>query len=285
MVMTRQRIAMIGRCTMGVQVSTRKIASYFHVDPEIVSFIPELLADFDELGSFPETIVALLRDAWSTDETGCVLDLGCGFGAVTRAIAREFQCQVTGVDMLEAFVAEADRRAKAAGLGHLCHFRCDDIRNFLASDHSFDVALLLSVGDALGPMDETVGRMRRAVRPNGCMVIDDGFALDDEPRTFPGYEYLETRERLITQLTSHGDELIREVTVPLDEVREQNRIYTERIAGRVRRLSAEHPEHREAFERYLDREREECALLENHVVCATWLIGKRAESMDLRRPT
>jgi SAM-dependent methyltransferase len=259
---------------MSTKISTKEVAAYFHVDPEIVPFVPELFADFDELGSFPQTIVALVRDVHPPDATIRVLDLGSGLGAVSRAIAREFRCRVTGVEMLAAFVTEAGRRAEAAGLGHLCHFRCDDIRDFLATDHGFDVALLLSVGDALGPMDESVGRMRRSVRPGGYLIIDDGYATDDEPKSFPGYEYLETHEKVIARLTSHGDELIRELTVRPEELREQNRVYTERIAGRVRKLSLEHPEHREAFERYLDRERQECALLEGHVVCATWLLRK-----------
>jgi SAM-dependent methyltransferase len=259
---------------MPLRVSDRKVADYFHVDEQIVPFIPELFADFDELGSFPATIVGLLRETDFPKEPARVLDLGSGFGTVSRTIAGEFRCRVTGVDMLDAFVAEADRRTKTAGLDHLCHFQCDDIRNFLTRAHRFDVALLLSVGDVLGSMDETVGCMRRAVRPGGHLIIDDGYARDDEPKSFPGYEYLETHERLIAQLTSHGDELIREVTVPPDEVRKQNRTYTERIAGRVRKLSVEHPEHRAAFERYLDRERKECALLENHVVCATWLLRR-----------
>ena len=94
-----------------MQISTQEIATFFHVDVEIVYFIPELLADFDELGSFPETIVALLRDVDWPKEDASVLDLGSGLGAVSRAIAKEFQCRVTGIDMFEPFVTDASRRA------------------------------------------------------------------------------------------------------------------------------------------------------------------------------
>jgi SAM-dependent methyltransferase len=258
---------------MSVRATARKIAAYFHIDAAIASFVPDLLADFDELGSFPDTIVAVLEEA-SLPEDSHVLDLGSGFGAVSRAIARELGFRVTGVDLLEPFVAEAGRRAEADGVGHLCHFHCDDIRNFLEAEHRFDAVLLISVGDVIGPMDTTVGCLRRAVRPGGYMIIDDGYAVDEVPQGFPGYEYVESRGKLIAQLTEHGDELVREVTVPPGEVREQNRIYTKRIAGRVRRLSREHPEHRDAFERYLNREKRESELLEDHMVCATWLLRK-----------
>ncbi len=130
-----------------MKISVRQIARFFHVNLEIVPFTPELLADLDELGSFPETIVSLLP-------------------------------------------------------------------------------------------------------------------------------YLEKHERLLAQLTSQGDELVREVTIPLEEVRKQNRLYTERITGRVQNLSREHPQHRKSFEGYLEREQKECAILEDYVVCATWLLRR-----------
>lgn len=259
---------------MGVHVSTREIAAYFHIDVEIAPFIPELLAEFDALGSFPETIVALLRDADLAEGTR-VVDLGCGFGAVSRAIASELGFEVTGVDMLDAFVTEARRRAMAEGVGHLCRFHCADIRDFLDEPDRYDVALLVSVGDALGSMDQTVGRLREDVRPGGYMIVDDAYAVDDTPKSFPGYEYVEDRERVIARLTAHGDTLVREIPVTREETQRQDREYTKRIARRVRRLSREHPEHRDAFERYLAREKRESALLEDHMACATWMLRRR----------
>ena len=59
-----------------------------------------------------------------------------------------------------------------------------------------------------------------------------------------------------------------------DESTNQNRIYVERIARRVDELSLEHPEHKEAFERYLDRERKESAFIEDHLTYATWLLRR-----------
>jgi 2-polyprenyl-3-methyl-5-hydroxy-6-metoxy-1,4-benzoquinol methylase len=259
---------------VGTHGSARETAAYFHIDEELVPFIPELLADFDALGSFPETIVALLRDA-ALPEGSRVIDLGCGYGAVSRAIASRLGFEVTGVDMLDAFVTEARRRAEAEGVGHLCRFHCADIRDFLAEPTRYDVVLLVSVGDPLGPMDRTIGRLRERVQSGGYMIVDDGYVVDDAPRSFPGYEYLEGREQVVARLTAHGDSVVREVPVTTEETRRQNEEYTRRIAGQVRRLSRAHPEHRDAFERYLDREKRESALLEEHIACATWMLRRR----------
>ena len=180
-----------------------------------------------------------------------------------------------GVDMLDAFVMEARRRAETEGVGHLCRFHSADIRDFLDEPSRYDVALLVSVGDPLGSMDRTILRLREHVRPGGYMIIDGGYAADDTPMSFPGYEYVEDREQVIARLTAHGDPIVREIPVTPEEMRRQDREYTRRIADQVRRLSREHPEHRDAFERYLAREKRESALLEDHMVCATWMLRRQ----------
>ena len=70
------------------------------------------------------------------------------------------------------------------------------------------------------------------------------------------------------------DTIVREIPVTPEETRRQDREYTWRIARQVRRLSHEHPEHRDAFERYLALERRESALLEDHMACATWMLRR-----------
>lgn len=69
---------------------------------------------------------ALLRRAvYASGER--VLDVGCGGGASSLAIARAVHArgQVTGVDISPLLVAEGTRRAAAAGLDNLC-FKCAD---------------------------------------------------------------------------------------------------------------------------------------------------------------
>jgi 2-polyprenyl-3-methyl-5-hydroxy-6-metoxy-1,4-benzoquinol methylase len=160
-------------------------------------------------------------------------------------------------------------------VGHLCHFHCADLRDFLEQAPRHDVVLFVSVGDPLGSPDRMVGRLREHVRPGGYMIIDDAYAVDEGPTDLPGYHYIEGRERTMAGLTVHGDTLVREVIVTPEQTRRQNREYTRRIARQVRRLEREHPEHQDAFERYLAREKRESALLEEHMVCATWMLRRR----------
>ena len=193
---------------------------------------------------------------------------------MSRAVAEALDCRVVGVEMFGAFVDEARRRADAAGLGHRCEFRCEDIREFLATPHRFDVALLLAVGSPLGPMDRSIAGIRRVVRPGGSMIIDDAYTLDDSTKTFPGYEYVDSRETLLAQLTSHGDEIVRERVLGPDEMRAIDRRYIDSIESRAGALAAAHPDDADLIRGYVDRQERAAAAWERNAVSAAWLLRR-----------
>lgn len=64
---------------------------------------------------YPSSLTAAVRDALGLDGTGRLLDVGCGPGSLTLMLAPLFQSTV-GVDPDAGMLAEAGRRAAAAGL-------------------------------------------------------------------------------------------------------------------------------------------------------------------------
>src|SRR3977135_3258573 len=54
------------------------------------------------------------------------LDVGCGAGGGTRLLAAR-GARVTGVDLSPTMIAQAQRRAAAAGLADRCNFRVQDL--------------------------------------------------------------------------------------------------------------------------------------------------------------
>ncbi len=257
----------------------QKQADYFVIDPEIVEFVPQILADFDELGSEPERIADWFEDLELSRRAFRVLDLGCGKGAVAIALAKRFGCQVHGVDMVGHFVNEAREKAKAAGVQNLCTFAVGDIvevaADVAARGAEYDAVLLVSVGDVFGDKMSTMRALRACVRSGGHIVIDDAYLKPGVSVNFPGYEHASTRQETIAHLTAFGDELIREHQISPDEMRAQNDRYTAMIARRILELKQKHPEHKAALEHYLEREKEESRLLETDMRCATWLIRVR----------
>lgn len=250
-----------------------ELAAYFGVDPDIEAFIPELLVDFYELGSAPSVIVDLIRKTELPESGGRLIDLGCGKGAVSIEIARELGLSAFGVDGIKAFIDEAQKKAQKEGLEKLCTFEHGDlVKTVKSGSENYDLALLISVGDVLGPMDECIAALRKIVRPGGYLIIDDGYIEQKEKVDFPGYEYIANHQEMIDQLTSQGDQIVEEYIFPNDQVRKQNALYQNRIEGQVKNLSQRYPEHQASFEKYLEKEKEENKILNENIICATWVI-------------
>lgn len=241
--------------------------------PEIVRYLPELLQDFWELGSDPDLVVGWLEEEGLGEGERRVLDLGCGKGAVSLAVAERLGCRVRGVDALPAFVEIARAEARRRSLDRLCRFEHGDIREVVQGARDYDAVLLISVG-VLGSVGDIVAKCRRCVGPGGLMVVDHAYLNDPQAIEFNGYEELSIREETLRQLGAHGDRLVRERVIPLDEVRSQNRRYNQWIESRAHELSAAHPEHARAFSAYVEKEHQECRILESSVTCATWMLRR-----------
>jgi ubiquinone/menaquinone biosynthesis C-methylase UbiE len=105
-----------------------------------------------------------------------VLDLGCGTGVVTRAIAARdgFAGTVTGIDQSAEFIAVAERLAASDGVGDRVRFAVGDAHQLEFPAGSFDAAvahtLVSHVRDPLAVLSEAA----RVVRPGGLVAVFDG---------------------------------------------------------------------------------------------------------------
>ncbi len=250
-----------------------EMAAYFGVAPEILEFVPELLQDFSELGSNPELVVQWLREGGVAGPEHRVLDLGCGKGAVSVAVAEALGCQVDGIDALPAFVELARETTRNRGFDQLCRFAVGDIRATVDHAHDYDAVLLVSVG-AFGSVEAMVGGCRRCVKLGGVIIIEDSYLTQPGCIDFPGYENLATRAGTLRQLSAHGDQILCERLTTLAEITEQNHKYNTWIKRRATELAVRHPKHAAAFRAYVERELEECHILETTVECATWMLRR-----------
>jgi SAM-dependent methyltransferase len=133
----------------------------------------------------PETLrswVATLPDVHRrlTDGSGApVLDLGCGLGWSTIALAHAFpRARLTGIDLDAASVEQARRNASEAGLGDRIAFVNTD-----AAGAGLDGAVdLVTVFEALHDMADPVGALtsvRRLLTPSGAVLIADEQVSED----------------------------------------------------------------------------------------------------------
>jgi ubiquinone/menaquinone biosynthesis C-methylase UbiE len=105
-----------------------------------------------------------------------ILDVGCGTGVVTRALARrnDFSGTTVGVDHSPALIEAAQAFAAEVGLDHRVEFQTGDIHALEYDNDSFDIVfahtVLSHVTDPLVALKE----MARVTKAKGKIVIFDG---------------------------------------------------------------------------------------------------------------
>jgi ubiquinone/menaquinone biosynthesis C-methylase UbiE len=108
--------------------------------------------------------------------TTAVLDIGCGTGVVTRAIAARdgFAGTVTGIDLSPHFIAVAESLAADDGVADRVEFAAADAHELPFGAARFDAVvahtLISHVRDPLTVLTEAA----RVVRPSGVVAIFDG---------------------------------------------------------------------------------------------------------------
>lgn len=248
------------------------IAYALEIAPQILPFAPELLADLDELGSNADLIVEALQTL-HLPKTTRVIDLGCGKGALTFAIAKHFGWQVLGVDLFTPFIAGCREQADAEGLSHLCQFMCGDILKLADEIEPYDVAIFAALGDVLGSFEETIGVIRKYVRPGGYIAIHDDYLKDSGSNDFAGFGNYATHDEMVRRLTSHGDVLIQEF-LETPEPPDAEDIESELIFQRAQTLAEQHPELKDALMKYVADQRSEVKFLRQNFVSTIWLLQR-----------
>ena len=248
------------------------------IDPLLIPYAAEILADITALGSWPEVMVKMLEPLGLPPETSTVMDLGCGKGAASIRIAQKLEFQVFGIDLFPPFIQEARERAAMLHVESFCTFDTQDIRSLLRKrkkDH-YDVVIYAALGGLLGTFSQIVGRIRTLVPDGRYMIIDDGFLAHAERMHRPGYEYCRNYEKTRSELTRHGDVIVSETIIPKEDLVSTFRKDFTYIRWRIEALSLRHPELMEALSTYLAQQQEEYRILEQETVQAVWLLQKNA---------
>lgn len=104
-----------------------------------------------------------------------VLDVGCGSGVVTRAMARRVMPGgvAVGVDPSAAFLNVAREYADAEEHGATIRFEAGDCRNLPFADSSFDAVIAATVLAHVPEAERALPEMVRVTRPGGRVGVFD----------------------------------------------------------------------------------------------------------------
>ena len=235
----------------------------------LLRYLPELLADLEELGSDAEAIAGVLDDLNLTKST-TVVDLGCGKGAVAVEVAEDLNLNVLGIDLFEPFIESCKELAESRRVSELCHFIHGDILKLAGKIEPCDIAIYAALGDVLGPLDQTVSVIRQYVKPGGYIVISDGFIKDGGSSDFPGFEQYTDHDAMIARLTACGDTLVREIV----EANVCDRKEGELITARAKAIATRRPEIAADVLNYAETQVAEYEYIDENFVSAIWVLKR-----------
>lgn len=242
----------------------------------ISDYMPELLGDMWAMGGSPEVIVELIRgEKLPVGETN-VLDLGCGRGAVSIQLAREFGFRTVGIDICDSYLEFARDKAKEYKISHLCNFESYDIFEILSSNGTYDVVILASLGGILGTYKKSVEQLRQVVREGGYIIIDDGYLKGNKLLKRAGYNHYVNHHQTIDQLTGYGDKIIKEVNKD-KESRLINAQYLSTLKENSIEFIKEHPHLVNALGNFIQSQENECNIINEYITKTVWLIEKGKE--------
>lgn len=132
---------------------------------------PEMFADAEAyerfMGRWSRLLAPLLVDFTNPPETGRILDVGSGTGALAFSIARQrVHCQVLGIDPSQQYVGWAGSRNPFPGRAR---FQVGDAQNLLFSDATFESSLSLLVFNFIPDRKRALREVSRVTKPGGSV--------------------------------------------------------------------------------------------------------------------
>ncbi len=119
------------------------------------------------MGRWSRTLAPLFVDFAGVRDTGRVLDIGSGTGALAFSIARmRSQCEVLGIDPSEQYVAYANGRNPFPGRAR---FEVGDAQQLRFPYGTFDDTLSLLVFNFIPDRNKPLSEAIRVTKPGGCV--------------------------------------------------------------------------------------------------------------------
>jgi len=124
-----------------------------------------------------------------------ILDIGCGLGGSAMWLARQLDCDVTGMTISPVQARMATAKAKDRGLSSNVRFEVSDANQWQPSSESFDAIWIMESSEHFEDKPLFFERCARALRPGGVLAMCAWLRRDSEPREY---------ERILTAIIAEA---------------------------------------------------------------------------------
>lgn len=256
-------------------LQTSVVRSLDGTSDALFPYLPYLLQDITEIGTPAANVLELIRKCGLDNRSDLsVLDLGCGKGSVSLALAAHFGWHSTGLDAVPEFIREANHQAARSNLQDKCRFITADIRVDHQVCYHHDLVVLGAIGPVLGDFEATIKTVSRYLKSGGYIMIDDGYIPDDSSYANPLYV---RKSEFLSLITKNGFELTGESIVKEEELRIMNEDMFKKIEHRAHELKKLYPQHKNLFKSYCSQQKKEIDVIENKLICGVFLLKMNDE--------
>ncbi|MBU0462096.1 MAG: class I SAM-dependent methyltransferase [Proteobacteria bacterium] len=146
---------------------------------------PKDLSTIDQLhtGGAVASIELLKKINLSRD--ALILDAGCGIGGSSRLIARQFDCQVIGIDLADQFIPAANFLTQCTKLENLVSFQQCSILDLPFEENTFDAILCQHVLMNIKDKSRAIKEFFRVLKPEGKLILHEITKGENNTLVFP----------------------------------------------------------------------------------------------------
>jgi len=238
-------------------------------EKDLFPYLPYILQDLNEFGADPETMVQLIQKHTNAGKKLKVLDLGCGKGAVSVKISAQLGAACHGIDAVPDFIEDAQKNACATRVEHLCTFETGDIRQIIHELPEYDVIILGAIGPVFGNYFETLSLLKKHLKNDGILIIDDGYTEDNSSFQHPRIQSLDS---ITEQVRKAGMVISDIIAVTNESITETDNVILSCLKSRCEELIKLHPEKQHLFENYIRSQEYWSHLNASCIICATMVM-------------
>lgn len=241
------------------------------IDAKVEKHIPYILKDLWELGSMPEYVIDLVTNFTDVTKIKKVVDFGCGKGAVLTQLAKKINFNGTGIDIVNEFINEAKIYALKEGVNERINFIADDLLTQLGKFKNFDLVIYGHDSEVLGDVFESLIELKKCIGKPGWVIFEVAFT----PNSKDKIEGIPHENELKIHLKESGLKTVASLYWDIKDIKKVNQRNNTLIQNQINQLIDKYPEEKEIFEAYMQNQLDECHMIENDIVCSTWLLKSK----------